>query len=75
MAKTEVEFQKNTQKARQDLNQNDRQTDWPFDCDVLSKWEEMFDKYMKVNGFEKKTKDHYELHMNYQRPYPRCRCW
>ena len=31
-----------------------------------SKWEEMFDKYMKVNGFEKKTKDHYELHMNYQ---------
>ena len=37
------------------------------DCDgVLFKWEEMFDKYMKVNGFEKKTKDHYELHMNYQ---------
>ena len=39
------------------------------DCDgVLFKWEEMFDKYMKVNGFEKKTKDHYELHMNYQMP-------
>ena len=41
------------------------------DCDgVLFKWEEMFDKYMKVNGFEKKTKDHYELHMNYQMPVP-----
>ena len=34
------------------------------DCDgVLFKWEEMFDKYMKINGFEKKTQDHYELHM------------
>ena len=39
------------------------------DCDgVLFKWEEMFDKYMKINGFEKKTQDHYELHMNYQIP-------
>ena len=41
------------------------------DCDgVLFKWEEMFDKYMKINGFEKKTQDHYELHMNYQMPVP-----
>ena len=39
------------------------------DCDgVLFKWEEMFDKYMALNGFEKKTQDHYELHMNYQIP-------
>ena len=39
------------------------------DCDgVLFKWEQMFDKYMAVNGFEKKVQDHYELHMNYQMP-------
>ena len=36
------------------------------DCDgVLLQWEPAFDEWMKLNGFEKKASDHYQMNMNY----------